>query len=296
MMTVLISGATGLVGQKLTIELKAKGYTVKILSRKKDENSFYWNLNENYINPKAFENLDAIIHLAGAPISKKWTKDYKKELYESRIKTGDLLFKYAKKYSPDLKTFITASGTNYYGTITSDKIFTENDKNGDDFLGQLCLDWENVAFQFQKLGTKVVALRTAAVLAQNSGMLKEFKPLAKWNLASPLGSGKQILPWIHLDDLVEMYIYTLENENLKGAYNAAAPEILNNKKFTQTLVNVMGKSIFLPNVPAFALKLILGEMSSIALEGSAISAQKIQDAGFQFKFPELNSALKNLIQ
>lgn len=296
MMTVLISGATGLVGKKLTKELKAKGYTVRSLSRKKEKDSFYWNVNENYIDPKAFENLDAIIHLAGAPISGKWTKAYKKELYESRVNTADLLFDYAKKYSPDLKTFISASGTNYYGTFTSDKIFTEEDQNGDDFLGNLCKDWENAAFQFETLGTRVVALRTAAVLAENSGMLKEFMPLAKWNLASPLGSGKQIVPWIHLDDLTQMYMYALEIENVKGAYNAVAPEIITNKEFTKTITKVMKKSMFLPNVPSFALKLILGEMSSIALEGSAASPQKIQNTGFQFKFPELEPALKDLIQ
>lgn len=295
-MTVLISGTTGLVGKKLKSVLESKNYTVKSLSRKKEENSFYWNLNENYIDPKAFENVDAIIHLAGAPISSKWTKEYKKELYDSRIKTADLLFDFAKKYSPHLKTFITASGTNYYGTFTSDKILTEKDKNGDDFLGNLCKDWEYAAFQFQELGTRIASLRTAAVLAENSGMLKEFMPLAKLNLASPLGSGKQIVPWIHLDDLVEMYIYALENEDMNGAYNAVAPEVVNNKEFTKTIAKVMDKFIILPNVPAFALKLILGEMSSIALEGSAISAQKIQDAGFQFKFPQLKFALKDLIQ
>lgn len=296
MKTVLISGATGLVGKKLTIALTTKGYTVRTLSRKKEDDSFYWNANENYIDPKAFENLDAIIHLAGAPISEKWTKTYKKELYVSRIKTAVLLFEYVKKHSTNLKTFITASGTNYYGTFTSDKIFKEKDKNGDDFLGNLCKDWENAAFQFETLGTRVVVLRTAAVLAKKNGMLEKFVPLVKWSLASPLGSGKQILPWIHLDDLIKMYIYALENENIKGSYNAVAPEIVTNKAFTETVTKVMNKSMFLPNVPAFALKLILGEMSSIALEGSAVSAQKIQNAGFQFKFPELEPALKDLIQ
>lgn len=295
MMTVLISGATGLVGKKLTQELNSKGYNVRILSRKKSEDHFYWNLQDNFIDPKAFENLDAIIHLAGAPISDKWTKEYKKELYDSRIKTADLLFDHSKKHAPNLKTFITSSGTNFYGTFTSDKIFSENDPSGNDFLGELCRDWEAAAEKFKELGTRVVGVRTAAVLSEKGGMLEKLMPLAKLNLASPLGSGKQIVPWIHIDDLVRIYIYTLENENLKGAFNAVAPEIVNNKTFTKSIAKVMNKSMILPNVPAFMLKLILGEMSSIALEGSAISAEKIQDSGFKFQFPDLNSALKTLI-
>lgn len=295
MMTVLISGATGLVGKKLTQELNSKGYNVRILSRKKSEDHFYWNLRENFIDPKAFENLDAIIHLAGAPISGKWTKEYKKELYYSRIKTAELLFDNSKKHAPNLKTFITSSGTNYYGTFTSDKIFTENDRNGNDFLGELCRDWEAAAVKFEELNTRVVAVRTAAVLSENGGMLEKLLPLAKSNLASPLGSGKQIMPWIHIDDLVGIYIHTLENENLKGAFNAVSPEIVNNKSFTKSIAQSLKKSMILPNVPAFMLKLMLGEMSSIALEGSAISAEKIQNAGFKFQFPDLNSALKNLI-
>lgn len=295
MKTVLISGATGLVGKKLTQELKSKGHTVRVLSRNKDKDNFYWNPQENFIDPKAFENLDAIIHLAGASISKKWTKDYKKELYDSRIKTAELLFEYSKKHSPNLKTFITSSGTNYYGTFTSDKIFTENDPNGNDFLGKLCLDWEAAAFKFEELKMRVIAIRTAAVLSEKGGMLEKLIPIAKNNLGSPLGSGKQIVPWIHIDDLVGIYIHTLDNENLKGVFNAVAPEIVNNKLFTQSIAKSINKSMYLPNVPAFILKLILGEMSSIALEGSAVSAEKIQNAGFKFKFPEVKSALKNLI-
>ncbi|SMC51408.1 TIGR01777 family oxidoreductase [Moheibacter sediminis] len=296
MKTVLISGATGLVGKKLKAALEAKNYTVRSLSRKKEKDLFYWNLQENYVDPKAFENLNTIIHLAGAPISEKWTKEYKKELYDSRIKTAELLFENTKKYAPDLKTFITSSGANYYGTFTTDKIFSENEPNGNDFLGNLCLDWENAAFKFESLGTRVATVRTAAVLSDKDGMLKKLMPLTKLNLASPLGSGKQIVPWIHIDDLVGIYIHILENENLNGAFNACAPEIVNNSQFTKTLAKTMSKSAFLPDVPSFILKIILGEMSSIVLKGSAVSPEKIQNSRFKFQFPELNSALKNLIQ
>lgn len=296
MKTVLISGATGLVGKKITEQLTLRNYTVRRLSRKKEPGFFLWNPDKNYIEENAFDNLDAIIHLAGAPISERWTKQYKKELYDSRIKTANLLFDYTKKYAPNLKTFITASGSNYYGTFTTDKIFIESDKNGNDFLGILCRDWENAAFQFESLGTRVAALRTAAVLSEGNGILKKLMPLTKLNLASPLGGGKQYMPWIHINDLVGIYLFALENNNLNGTYNAVAPQAVTNAEFTKTLANVMNKSVFLPNVPAFALKIALGEMSSIALEGSAVSAEKIQKAGYHFEFPGLESALKNLIQ
>src|SRR5690606_30963431 len=217
MMTVLISGATGMVGKELTRRLTEKGYTVRGLTLGQETDLFHWNPKANYIDPKAFENLDAIVHLAGAPISEKWSENYKKELHESRIKTADLLFEYVHKYAPNLKTFITATGSNYYRTFTSNQIFTEFDSNGNDFLGKLCKQWENAAFQFQKLNSRVVALRTAADLSDKGGMLKKLMPLVKLNLASPLGYGKQILPWIHLSDLAEMYIFALDNENLKGA-------------------------------------------------------------------------------
>lgn len=294
MKTVLISGATGLIGTHLIEKLKRKNYEIRILSREKNKN-FYWNLKENYIDENAFENLDAIIHLAGAPVSKRWTKSYKKELYESRVKTAGLLFEYAKNSNSSIKTFITASGVNYYGTKTASHIFTENDKHADDFLGKLCFDLENAARKFEETGTRVSMVRTAAVLSTKGGMLKELISLSKWNLLSPLGSGKQILPWIHIDDLTDIYIQILENENLNGAYNASAPEIITQKEFVQKLAKAMNRKIILPNVPAFMLKIILGEMSTILLEGSAVSSKKIQKAGFDFKFKNLESALADLI-
>ena len=295
MKTVLISGATGLIGTHLIEKLKQKNYEIRILSRKKNKNYFDWNLNEKQIDETAFENLDAIVHLAGATISKRWTKSYKKELYKSRVKTAELLFEYAKKSNSHIKTFITASGVNYYGTQTSSHIFTENDKHSNDFLGNLCLDLENTARKFEEMGARVSMVRTAAVLSTKGGMLKELMPLTKWNLLSPFGFGKQILPWIHIDDLTNIYVEILENEKLNGAYNASAPEIITQKEFAQKLTKTMDKKIILPNVPSFVLKIILGEMSSILLEGSAISCDKIEKTGFDFKFKNLDSALSNLI-
>lgn len=296
MKTVLISGATGLVGGILAQRLTEKGYEVRILSRKKSANHFIWDLKEKKIEDSAFENLDAIIHLAGAPVSKKWSESYKEVIYKSRVDSSKLLFEYVKKLNIDLKTFITASGINYYGTLTSDKIFIETDPPSTDFFGKVCVDWENAAFDFESLGTRVCSVRTSVVLSTQGGMLKELLPITKLNLLSPLGTGKQILPWIHVDDLVNMYIYLLENKKLSGAFNAAAPQIVTQKEFTKIWAQSLHKKVILPHVPSFALKLIFGEMASILLKGSAISSKKIQKSGFTFQYNDLKNALKDLLE
>ncbi len=294
MKSVLISGASGLVGKALSKKLEEKGYEVRKLSRAKKQRQFFWNLTEGKIEEKAFENLDAIIHLAGAPISKRWTNVYKKELYDSRIQSAQLLFDYTKNLGVNLKTFISASGTNYYGTQTTPSIYKETDEHADDFLGNLCLDLEKSAHQFSNLGTRVCCVRTSAVLSTDGGMLKELWPMVKKNMLSVLGTGKQILPWIHIDDIVGIYIYLLENENLTGVYNAAASEIITNKEFTYQLANKTSSKIIFPPVPKWVLKLAMGEMSGILLEGSAISNQKIKEAGYRFQFEELDAALSQL--
>lgn len=294
MKTILITGATGLIGTALSKKLISKGYNVRILSRKKYPNSFYWDSKASVIEEAAFENLDAIIHLAGAPVSKRWTNSYKKELYDSRVKSCDLLFQYAQRLNSKIPTFITASGANYYGTLTSSKIFKESDPHFPDFLGKICYDLEKSAQEFEDLGSRVCAVRTSAVLSNQGGMLKELKPMANSYVLSPLGSGSQILPWIHIDDIVNMYVHLLEKTELKGAYNAVASEMVNNKEFTQTFMKSLGKSVILPKVPSFVLKAVLGEMSNILLEGSALSNEKIKQSGFKFQFENLNEALADL--
>lgn len=294
--TVLISGATGMIGQELSKKLKEKNYIVKELSREKSDKYFYWNPDKGEIDEKAFENIEAIIHLAGAPISKRWSLPYKVKLYDSRVESMKLLLKTSKKLNLPIKTFICASGTNYYGTITSNEMFSENHPIGDDYLAKLCGKIEKTAEEFKSIGSRVCIVRTAAVLSNKGGMLAELLSLAQHNLISPLGSGKQIVPWIHIDDIVNLYIHLLENENLEGPYNAVADEITSNKKFTKTLIKLKGKKNLMPKVPKFILRIVLGEMSSILLKGSAISNSKIKESGFEFKFTKLKPALRNLIR
>ncbi len=296
MKSILISGASGLVGKALSKKLKEKGYEVRQLSRTKKQGTFFWDPAEGKIEEKAFENLDGIIHLAGAPISKRWTNSHKKEMYESRVNTAQLLFNYTKNLGINLGTFISASGINYYGTQTTSVVYKETDKHRNDFLGSLCYDLEKTADSFLTLDTRVCCVRTSAVLSTEGGVLKELMPLVKKNMLTVLGTGKQILPWIHIDDIVGIYIYLLENENMSGAYNACASEIITNKEFTHQLAKNTSSKIIFPAAPKWLLKMVLGEMSGILIEGSAISNQKIKEAGYTFQYENLDAAFSQLFQ
>ncbi len=297
-MNILITGATGLIGKSLTKTLREKGHTVKTLTRKLSgqKDQYLWNIQEKYIDEKAFENLDAIIHLAGAPISKKWTDSYKKELLESRTKSAELLLQYCKKLNINLKAFISASGVNYYGTFTSDEILDENSSIiQKDFLAEVCEKWEAAADQFEEIAHRVVCLRTGLVLAKNDGGLAPMVKAVDLNLGSAMGSGKQWMNWIHLEDIVNMYLFATENPNLHGKFNAVADEVVTNESFMKTITKVRGK-FFLPfNVPAFMLRAMFGEMSSIILEGTRASNEKIKTEGFQSKYPKLQPALESLV-
>lgn len=297
-MNILISGSTGLVGKELIKKLQNKGHSVRKLVRKSsgNPNEFVWNLRTGEIDKNAFKDLDAIIHLAGASIAKRWTKEYKKELQNSRIGSAKLLFKYCLENNIHLKSFISASGISYYGTFTSSQIFTENEETSrHDFLANLSRDWEKAADQFSEISKRVVKLRISPVLSEKGGSFQQLEKITNLNLASGLGSGKQWFNWIHLQDLVQMLIFAIENENIHGPYNAAADEIPTQKEFMKKLAKVKRKFFFPLNVPAFILKIILGEMSEIILKGSRVSNQKIKSEGFVFHYPDLDAAFADLL-
>ena len=297
-MNILITGGTGLVGRSLVKKLQQHQHTVRILTRSEsaEENKFYWNVAEKKIDEKAFENLDCIIHLAGANISERWTDDYKKEMFSSRIDSANLLLEYCEKKAIHLKSFISASGINYYGTFTSDQILTE--ESGivqNDFLAKLCEEWENAADQFSGIAAQVVCLRTAMVLAKQGGAFPMLKKTVDLNIGSAVGSGQQWMNWIHIDDLVNMYVVAVENSTINGKYNAVADDIPTNKTFMKKLSKA-SNSFFLPfNVPTFVMKSVFGEMSSIILEGTRADNKKIKSQGFDFKYAELDEAFKNLV-
>jgi len=296
---VLITGANGLIAKELSKNLE-KEYTVRFLTRRKQrENEFEWNIKNGTIDEHAFEGISHIIHLAGANISeKRWTDERKKELISSRVDSAALLLRTLQKNNIKLKSFVSASGINYYGTETTEKIFTENDGPGTDFLSRVVIFWEQAADEFTKqdAAERVVKMRTAVVLSEKDGALKKMLPSVKMGIGSPLGSGKQYMPWIHIADICAMYEFALKNPQMSGAYNAVSPQHTTNKNLTQKIAEVLKKPMFMPNVPGFILKLIFGELSVAVLEGSRASAEKIQKAGFTFMFPDLKEALKNLLR
>lgn len=294
-MNILLTGGSGLVGSKLTERLIENGHEVRILTREENVQHPFYNWDKSKIDEKVFENLDGVIHLAGATISNRWTKSYKKEIYSSRIDTADLLYQYTKKLAPNLKFFISASGSSYYGQLTSDQIFIEEESAGTDFLGKVCVDWEKAAYNFQDFGSRVVCLRTSLVLAKEGGALDMLKKPIKMYVGANLGDGKQWMPWIHIDDLVEMYVQSVDKQ-LSGSYNAAVPENVNHSTFNKTLAEIMNKPFFMPNIPSFLMRLALGEMSDLILKGSRLSAEKIIKTGFVFKYPTLNKALNDLLK
>lgn len=296
---ILITGAGGLIARELAKMLE-KDYTVRFLTRKKKHsNEFEWNIKEKTIDDTAFEGVSHIIHLAGANISeKRWTDERKKELISSRVDSANLIVKTLQEKKIKLKSFISASGINYYGTKTTDTIFTENDGPGNDFLSEVVVLWERAADQFkeQDLAERVVKIRTAVVLSEKDGALKKMLPTIQMGIGSPLGSGKQYMPWIHIDDICSIYEFALKNPDVDGAFNAVSPQHTTNENLTKKIAEVLKKPLFMPNVPGFVLKLIFGELADALLEGSRASAEKIQKAGFQFKFPDLKNALEDLLK
>jgi len=299
MKTVLISGGTGLIGKHLCRKLKEAGYTVGLLSRQSSHNSdiavFSWDPAKNEIDLNAISSADYIIHLAGAGIGdKRWTKKRRQIISDSRIKAGELIFKAVQESGEKLKAFISASGIGYYGTITSDKIFSETDRPANDFLGEICRKWEQMADRFEESGIRTVKIRTGVVLTGKEGALGRMIPFVRIGIGSALGSGKQYMPWIHIDDLCNIYIKAIEDKSIKGAYNAVSPEHVTNKNLMRTLAKVLRKPFFFPSVPSFTLKILFGKMSGILLDGSRVSADKIISAGYKFEFPDIETALKNL--
>ena len=291
MTKILITGGTGLVGKKLTKMLVKNNHEVLVLSRSpKKENEFRWNLSENFIDKKALENVEYIIHLAGAGIAdKRWTDERKKIIIDSRVKTANLLFNKIIEYKINLKGFISASGIGYYGAITNNKTYKETDKPGTDFIANVCKQWEKAAEQFSNKNIPVTILRTGIVLSKEGGALEKMKT----PILSPLGSGKQHIPWIHIDDLCLMYLNAVEG-NLTGVFNAVTPENHTSKTFSKTLAKNLKRPYLAIGVPSFLLKLMFGNLSVILLEGSKISAKKIEKRGFSFRFRTLKKALNNL--
>lgn len=298
MKKILIAGGTGFVGKQLIDFLVGKGYSIHVLTRKPRANPlenihfFLWNIERQYIDKKAFEGVEILINLTGANIGeKRWTNDRKKEIIDSRIKSINLLYQYISENKFPINTFISSSAVGFYGAVTTDKTFAETSESGNDFLASVCQQWENAAFEFQDLGVRTVILRKGVILGKEGGMVKKLSPLAKLGINVSLGSGKQYLPWIDIRDLVRLYDFILSNTQLKGIFNAVATEQITMNDFSKVLLKSFGKKSFIPNAPAFVIRLLFGEMAVMLLEGSKVSNEKIKNAGFSFEFDTIEKSL-----
>jgi uncharacterized protein (TIGR01777 family) len=300
-MKVLITGATGLIGTELVSLLLQNGISVNYLTTSKNKivnelnyNGFYWSPEQGIIDENCLMGVDSIINLAGANIAKRWTNSYKQEIIESRLLSSALLFKAIKNNPNQVKQIISASGTSIYPN--SDTIvYDENSTHvNNSFLGNVVIKWEESTDKFASLGLKVCKLRTGIVLSTKGGALVEMLKTIKLGLGSSFGSGKQIQSWIHIHDIASIYYFALNNE-LDGVYNAVSPNPVTNQELTFSIAKALKKPLFMPNIPKFFMKLILGEMHELLFENRNLSAKKIIDKGFVFKYKNIDVAMKNIL-
>ncbi|CAH8281638.1 hypothetical protein EV196_104152 [Mariniflexile fucanivorans] len=300
-MKVLITGATGLIGQEIVKHCHTKGITVNYLTTSKSKinqsdktHGFYWNPKQQEIDLNCFDGVEAIIHLAGATVSKRWTSSYKKEIISSRKETTQLLVSSLKKIEHKVKQVVSASAIgiypdsliNYY-----DETFKDFDNS---FLSSVVQIWEQEVNAFSNLNIIVSKVRIGLVLSNKGGALKEMVKPVKFGLGAPFGDGKQWQSWIHITDLAQLFLYVLKHQ-LPGVYNGVAPNPVTNQELTKTIAITLDKPLFLPNIPRFVMKLVLGEMHTLLFDSQRVSNKKIEDKGFYFEYHHLQPALEDLL-
>ena len=301
MANILISGGTGLIGQKLAHKLIQNMHQVYILTRKKEMvladgmHAMYWNPATQEIELPATLEIDTIVHLAGSSIANgKWTVEKKKELIESRVKSGIFLFDTFKNH-PSLRTFISASAIGYYGNSPSHIMVNEETPAGKGFVPELCRSWEKVALQFQQAGFRTATVRIGIVLSKKGGALPAMMQPFRYGLGAAIGSGKQIISWIHIDDLIELFYTAILDRNYQGAINGVAPNPVSNATFSQKLAVNLNRIPLPFNVPAFLIKAALGEKAQLILGGANVMPHRLNQLNFRFNYPKLDHALLNLL-
>ena len=305
MQTVLITGGTGMVGTSLTQLLLSKGYQVIVLTRKPRvatlPNVSYavWDISKGYIDPLAIQKADAIVHLAGAGVAdKRWSKKRKQEIVDSRVMSGKLLVKTLVEIPHQVKTVVSASAIGWYGPDTAQSLhdgFVETDPVDDAFLGDTCKKWEDSVKPLETIGIRLVTLRIGIVLNKQGGALAEFIKPAKFGLAAILGTGQQVISWIHHQDLTNIILFAISNNQVNGIFNAVAPSPTTNETLTIQIAKKYHTYFLKMFIPGWALKIILGEMSVEVLKSANVSSNKLQKIGFPFQFADISSALRDLL-
>ena len=300
MSTILITGGTGLIGTALTRMLTEKGYRVLVLSRGAGS-PYRWDPATGYIDPEAIRQADAIIHLAGAGVAdKRWSGKRKKLIVESRTQSCALLVKALQEIPNNVRVVISSSAIGWYGpdpVIPNPQPFEETAPADTDFLGETCRLWEDAITPVAGLGKRLVIIRTGIVLSKDGGALKEFMKPVQLGMAAILGSGRQVISWVHIDDLCRLFIHALEEAEWSGVYNGVGPNPVDNRTLTLALARQLEGRYFVPvYIPSFLLKIMLGEMSIEVLKSTTVSEKKTRTAGFQFLYPSIGVALEQLIK
>jgi len=297
---VLISGGTGLIGTRLAEMLIDAGYEVALLSREAHAERFrrfHWDPRHDDIDEHAIPYADYVINLAGASVSDgKWTDERKKEIIDSRLQGTNLLARTLARDNHRVQTFLSASAIGIYGDQGSTTVDENTPADPDDFLADVARQWEVAAQRVQMLGIRTVIIRIGIVLSADGGALPAIAKPTKLGAGAPLGSGKQYMSWVHIDDLCRLFIQAMEESEWRGVYNGVAPNPVTNREFTETLAEVLHRPLVLPKVPAFGLKLLMGEMSEIVLASQRVSADKVLQHGFQFEYPHLQEALEEIYE
>ena len=296
----LITGGSGFIGSRLVPALIGQDYDVMVLTRNPDKTAQHFNYSVNTI--KQLDELndtdvfDVVINLAGQGITdRRWSAEIKKQIYKSRIVTTQKLIRYLQSVERQPECFISGSAIGYYGN-QENKIVDEKMSGDSSFSSRLCFDWEYEAQQAEALGIRTCYLRTGIVLGENGGALAKMLLPFKLGLGGPMGNGKQWMSWIHIDDLIGIMLFFIHNKTIKGALNGTAPNPVTNKVFSSTLARVLKRPAFL-TMPAFVLKLMLGEMAQeLLLSGQHVVPKKILDAGYSFQYGELENALREVVK